>query len=451
MSQLREQQLQQQQQSPRSISGIVADNGNITGTPNRMIVFSPSAKSVKSASKILQTPERDDLGKGLLVFSPAHSSGGGFRTTGVSVDKDPFLTPSSLAKMRNNQQLSATASSFRPFYDNLSSDGSEDDHPRTGEVQKTIQFSEPDQISPILSTDLLLSRCIEFSCPPQNGSATDIDTFSAITTTGDMHASAHEGQLDMLAVLLHNAPMELSQVEPHVFKHLQAEGDLFAFQKDRRSEEGALKAIIEYADFTVAMNVASRLNGLIIDGLHIRLSIYQPDLHTGRAAPPNDGITTPMPTPSRYLPPSGNFLNFQGQQDSQHQKLSMQHGPNSLAPPRHQPTPPNSGIGAPPQQVALVPMVLRNPYTPGAPIILDPYAPPGTIGALGTMGTPMQSIVSQAAGFDIGQRSGALNRYGNRRGTMRMDRSVQFGPNGHHNQVDVQRIRDGVDVRTTVS
>ena len=80
-----------------------------------------------------------------------------------------------------------------------------------------------------------------------------------------MFASAHEGQLDMLAVLLHNSPMDVSQVEPHVFKLLQAEGDLFAFQKDRRSEEGALKAIIEYADFTVAMNVASKLNGLIID------------------------------------------------------------------------------------------------------------------------------------------------------------------------------------------
>ncbi|CAK7262646.1 hypothetical protein SEPCBS119000_000069 [Sporothrix epigloea] len=516
MSQLREQQLQQQlqqqQQSPRSITGMAADLGSVTGTPNRMIVFSPSAKSVKSASKIMQTPERDDLGKGLLVFSPTHSSGGGFRTTGLSVDKDPFLSPSSLAKINNNQQLSATASSFRPFYDSLSSDGSEDNHPRAGEEKGATQFSEPNQISPILSVDLLLSRCVEFSCMLQNVSATDIETFLTrlaslgstchgtkavfsrnnkvfvrynnirdacvshrnvhlcgpswtakfisppefvqIAASGDIFASAHEGQLDMLAVLLHNAPMDLSQVEPQVFKLLKAEGDLFAFQKDRRSEEGALKAIIEYADITVAMNVASKLNGLMIDGLHIRLSIYQPDLHTGRAAPLNDGIATPMPTPSRYIPPGGNVLGYQGQPDIQHQKSTTQHGSNSLAPARLQPTPPNSGVGAPPQQVALVPMVFRNPYAPGAPIILDPYAPPGTIGSLGAMGamggTPMQSIVSQSAGFDIGQRSGVLGRYGNRRGQMRMDRTSQFGPNGHHNQVDVQRIRDGVDVRTTL-
>lgn len=82
---------------------------------------------------------------------------------------------------------------------------------------------------------------------------------------GDIFAAANEGQLDMLAVLLHNAPMELSQVESHVLKLLQYEGDLFAFQKDPRSEEGAVKAIIEYADASLAMNVASKLNGVIVE------------------------------------------------------------------------------------------------------------------------------------------------------------------------------------------
>ena len=177
-----------------------------------------------------------------------------------------------------------------------------------------------------------------------------------------------------------------------------------------------------------------------------------------------------MPTPGRYPPPGVAAPALQGQQDNQPQKPAMQHGPGSLAPVRHQPTPPTSGIGAPPQQVALVPMVLRGPYAPGGPIIFDPYAPPGAMGALGAMGamggmsgmgaiagtplvfppgTPMQTIVGQAAGYD-GQRPGAMGRYNNRRSAMRMDRSMQFGPNGHHNQVDVQRIRDGVDVRTTV-
>ncbi|ERT01476.1 hypothetical protein HMPREF1624_02725 [Sporothrix schenckii ATCC 58251] len=447
MSQFRD---QFPQSSPGSVSGGGADAGNITGTPSsRLIAFSPNASSVKSTSKLIQTPDREDT----LVFSPTHSSGGGFRPTNMSADKDPFITPSSKAKMKSNQQLSAAASSFRPFYDSLSSNGSVEGNHQVAEGQD-LQVSIPGQISNSLSTENFLSRCVEFSCSTQPGAA-ELNEFIGLAMPSDMFAAANEGQLDMLAVLLHNAPMELSQVEPHVLKLLQAEGDLFAFQKDPRSEEGAVKAIIEYADCTVAMNVASKLNGVIVDGLHIRLSFYQPDGHTGRAAPPNDGVTTPMPTPGRYPPPDNNTASFQGQQGMQSQKMALQHGSNSMVPARHQPTPPTSGIGGPPQQqVALVPMVVRNPYGTTGPIILDPFNAMAGMGPMAGApivfppGTPMSTIVHQ--GYDGGQRHGPMVRYGNRRGVMRMDRSMQFGPNGHHNQVDVKRIRDGVDVRTTI-
>ncbi|KAL1899482.1 hypothetical protein Sste5346_002881 [Sporothrix stenoceras] len=541
MSQFRD---QFPQSSPGSVSGGGADAANVTGTPSRLVAFSPNANSVKSASKLIQTPDRDDG----LVFSPTHSSGGGFRTASMSADKDPFVTPSSKAKMKTNQQLSANAASFRPFYDSLSSDDSGENQPPVPEGQDLHVL--PGQISNSLSTDIFMSRCIEYSRSTKPSPA-EIDEFIGrlasltrpglghktvytrnskvyahynnirdaivchrnvnlcgpgwsamflsppdfmqLAMPGDMFAAANEGQLDMLAVLLHNAPMDLSQVEPHVLKLLQAEGDVFAFQKDPRTEEGAVKAIIEYADASLAMNVASKLNGVMIDGLHIRLNFYQPDGHTGRAAPPNDGVTTPMPTPGRFPPPDNNVAGFQNQKGMQPQKMAMQLAPNSMVPARHQPTPPSSGIGGPPQQqVALVPMVVRNPYATGGPIILDPYngpgpgmggmggmgamgpmgsmGPMGPMGAMGGMGgmagmgamagapivfppgTPMSTIVGHQ-GYDGGggQRPGAMGRYGNRRGgAMRMDRSMQYGPNGHHNQVDVKRIRDGVDVRTTI-
>lgn len=69
----------------------------------------------------------------------------------------------------------------------------------------------------------------------------------------------------MLAVLLHNAPIEVSQVEPLIFKLLKAEGDLFAFIKDSRSDEGAVKATLEYADFTSTVGIANKMNGIIVD------------------------------------------------------------------------------------------------------------------------------------------------------------------------------------------
>ncbi len=158
-----------------------------------------------------------------------------------------------------------------------------------------------------------------------------------------------------------------------------------------------------------------------------------------------------MPTPGRYPPPDASQAGYQGP----FQKAIPPPGSSALIPHRHQPTPPASGIGGPPQ-VALVPMVLRSPYTPGSPLILDPYGPHG--GAMGSMGGPL--IFPPGAqvpglvgphGYDGGPRSlGMVNRFGNRRGAMRIDRSMHFNPNGHHNQVDVNRIRDGVDVRTTV-
>lgn len=175
MSQFRDHQFQQS--SPGSVSGG-GDAGNVTGTPtSRLIAFSPNANSVNSASKLIQTPDREDA-KGLMVFSPTHSSGGGFRTTGMSADKDPFVTPSSKSKMKTDQQLSATASSFRPFYDSMSSDGSGENQPQKTEGQD-LHVSLPGQISHSLSTDIFMSRCVEFSCSTQPGPA-EIDEFIAV-------------------------------------------------------------------------------------------------------------------------------------------------------------------------------------------------------------------------------------------------------------------------------
>lgn len=160
------------QPSPGSLSASAAETGTITGTPNRRIAFSPNASSAKSASKLMQTPDRDDA----LVFSPTHSSGG-FRAA-MSADKDPFLTPASKAKMKANQPLSASAASFRPFYDSLSSDDSGETQSQAADAQEK-QLSLPGHVSPILSTDSKLSRCLEFSCSNQPR-ASEIDDFIGV-------------------------------------------------------------------------------------------------------------------------------------------------------------------------------------------------------------------------------------------------------------------------------
>ena len=162
-----------------------------------------------------------------------------------------------------------------------------------------------------------------------------------------------------------------------------------------------------------------------------------------------------MPTPGRFLPPDNSAAMYQGQSTIPFSRPTPPPGADAMMPVRAQPTPPTSGPGGPPQ-VALVPMMLRNPYAPGTQLIFDPFGPHGQ--AMAAMGGspfmfPQGAAVPQMLahqGYDGGPRPMTLaNRFGNRHGPMRMDRNAQFGNN--HNQVDVNRIREGVDVRTTVS
>ncbi len=174
MAHLRDSQFQQA--SPTSFSAAGADAANVTGTPNsRLVAFSPNTNSVKSVSKLIQTPDRAGSEKGPPLFSPTHSSGGGLRSAAISGDQDPFITPSSRSKAKN--QLSATAMSFRPFYDSMSSGSSAENQPQSADERDNSQLPKMDQVSPVLSTELHLSRCVEFTCPSQVPSTIDVETY----------------------------------------------------------------------------------------------------------------------------------------------------------------------------------------------------------------------------------------------------------------------------------
>ncbi|OAA55600.1 meiosis protein [Niveomyces insectorum RCEF 264] len=542
MSQLCEEAVQR---SPAvSLPGGNAESASVGGTPNsRVSLLSPTAKSVRSASKIIQTPDRETFEKQTAeLLSPIRGSGGGgYRTTGVPVDNDPFVTPSK-TKVTGVQQLSATASSFRPVQESKTQENMGDTKvPKTEEVDVTGLFRAHEQVSRGLSTDLGLTRCLEISHVSQPGSNNLVEVyigklaslgfpfrgekliftenarvyirftnirdaclvhrnvelcgpgwvatfltpsdFVQIVAPGEKFANVHEGQLDLLAVLLHNAPIGILEMEPLIYRVLQTEGDLFAFQNDVRSEEGALKAIIEYADINTAVHVAEKLNGHTIDGLHIRLELCLPP-GMGRSAPARHGLTTPMPTPPRLafnngptgpMAPMGMGMGMStstgmgppgpintmvphgyGMTPFQPPHPGMNSGFLPPPPPRHQPTPPCNGMGGNPQ-VALVPMVVRNPFTPGAPLILEPYGPHGS--PMTSMGsspliypprTPVSSLAHQGHESGPVHRSlGMPSRFPGRRGSSLRDRGANYN-NGHHNQVDVNRIRNGVDVRTTV-
>jgi len=81
---------------------------------------------------------------------------------------------------------------------------------------------------------------------------------------------------------------------------------------------------------------------------------------------------------------------------------------------------------------------LYNTTPPATPMAMHgDFTSPRTIQAYGRMDARMDA-----------RMDGRLD--GRRQNAMRVNRSPFFNNAGHHNHVDVNRIRDGIDVRTTV-
>src|SRR3569833_952047 len=68
------------------------------------------------------------------------------------------------------------------------------------------------------------------------------NSFSKIATPGSRLATPYEGQLSLLALVRQGLGVDTAQVESTVRQVLQAEGDLFAFQKEFCFHDGTLRA-----------------------------------------------------------------------------------------------------------------------------------------------------------------------------------------------------------------
>lgn len=111
---------------------------------------------------------------------------------------------------------------------------------------------------------------------------------------------------------------------------------------------------------------------------------------------------------------------------------------------------------------AMLPMMIRAPYAPGMSYMMDQY--PSTVQA--SPMTPMSPSYTSLGPLYQTPPSPALTAQNNqspsrpmsgynrpdarRQNATRISRSPHHNAAGHHNHVDIQRIREGIDVRTTV-
>lgn len=112
---------------------------------------------------------------------------------------------------------------------------------------------------------------------------------------------------------------------------------------------------------------------------------------------------------------------------------------------------------------SMFPLMLQSPYGPGMPYIMDGLANVGRVSPMAPMspgypvnGTLYQTPPSPAlTSHNYNSPSRAVSSYARsearRQHAARINRSPHHNVAGHHNHVDVHRIRGGIDVRTTVS
>lgn len=117
--------------------------------------------------------------------------------------------------------------------------------------------------------------------------------------------------------------------------------------------------------------------------------------------------------------------------------------------------------------IAMYPFMFQAPFTPAVPYMLDssflpgaqtgsgspltPFAPQYPIFGTLYQTPPSPALTSHNSYSPSRTFSGAAERADARRqNAMRMSRSTYHSTTTHHNHVDINRIRDGIDVRTTV-
>ncbi|KAI8634921.1 RNA recognition motif 2-domain-containing protein [Xylariaceae sp. FL1651] len=272
--------------------------------------------------------------------------------------------------------------------------------------------------------------------------------YSQFVEPGSGLPTIHEGQLYINVFATQTAVNTESQkLELTLKRLLQDEGDLFAFKADSSTgAEGSLfSAIAEFCDNDVSLRAVARFNNSIIEGgYQVCIALYRPDIpsytnniHSGVISPArtattasdiandlqrlsfsrsqsvmpplsnvNTLLTTPVRSPALHMQPSYGVLPI------------LYHGVPMTTPPYvfdHLPSRSHSTAYSPAAYPLLSPMATRSAYVSREMV-----------------------VPRQFQGFS------------RRQNATRVARSPYYQQTNSHNHVDVNRIREGTDVRTTI-
>ncbi|KAK3295494.1 uncharacterized protein B0H64DRAFT_424212 [Chaetomium fimeti] len=478
--------------SPHSSSGGV-DSYNYEGTPDtKLTVFSPDENSAKS-NRLLTTLGLDGPSTHTAHYHVGSADGFG-NTSSATSEKDPFISNSTI---KGEQKLSPTASAFRPLSVPLVAHGSLNASPGVNAGHGVNRQLFAPHATAKFSCDLGISRCLVLYSPSFPITVTDAEGYLAgkrnlIAAEGRVYlhlpnvrdarnthdnvqlGSPHWCAEYISAIEFHRACGSMTQVDPicdgkiqitafdegvnfgavhvetvvHTF--LETQGEVFALLRQSETNDHTFRASVEFSDADIAISVVHKFNRATL-GLNGSTTMSRPV--EGYNPPLNDQQTTDHTIASA----------FQGMGASE----NAQQPSGPFASSRFNQSPARL---RPPQQYAMYPVVyhglqaaapsrLMLDQTPTRGQGVNHIAPMTPIsGNMPIMAplfntTPPDTPMAMHGDFTSPRSMQPYGRHGldtRRHTAMRVNRTPYFNNAGHHNHVDVNRIRDGIDVRTTI-
>ncbi|KAK2023838.1 RNA recognition domain-containing protein 2 [Colletotrichum zoysiae] len=477
--------------NPSSPHSSIGGAESFKGTPDtRLTAFSPEGGSARS-SRLLKSTSQDSP-----ETTPSRYSTSAFGSVTSSAEKDPFTAVKSNS---GHQKLSPTASTFQPFS-------------YTPEKSKTHTTPELHRqlLSPVQKYEADLSRSLNVVSQGRDLGIADLNAcfaklqrlglsvqeptqvrcrggklyvqFSDIRDAvlvrdnihrvgagyeaeylpdGDFceHIHQESNRFDFwVSVVVRATPpglLDVSRTEAVIKRMLDSQGQLSAFYVQHDHDPSIFRAFIQFHDPARAASAVVCFNNKVVDvsicslfdGAHMTLSLVEPSdisqmTQTTRSGTPDslshsmpDDLTNTLqalalskPAPQVHLVPHNASIS----------------GPNSHYSP--------FGIQVPP--FAMWPILCQPQFQPHGPYLVNDGQrlppPPPTASPDGYQSSgPLLSHSSHTVSAMGAMLSSGRNET-RRQNAARVNRSPYYNVSSHHNHVDVHRIREGIDVRTTI-
>ncbi|KAI1426697.1 RNA recognition motif 2-domain-containing protein [Xylaria sp. FL1777] len=257
----------------------------------------------------------------------------------------------------------------------------------------------------------------------------------------------HEGQL-YLNVFATHVPVfiESQRFELILKRLLQDQGDLFAFKPELTTgAEGSLfSAIAEYCDNDVSLKAVSRFNNTIIEGgFQLCITLYRPDVSAYGTA------TTGVISPARTSTTESDIVHDL-------QRLSISRSQSTVPALNNASALLSTPVRSPALQVqptyGMLPIVYHGIPMTTPPYVFDNLPSRPHTAAFSSAAYPFLSPMAPRSAYIprdmiVPRQFPGLNR---RQNATRISRSPYYQQTNSHNHVDVNRIREGTDVRTTI-